>query len=62
MRKEFEAMIMRLGLNVQEAIHGAKDDVVVECRDLVRDVEMKNDKNISIMANDLNNFGVQQEN
>jgi hypothetical protein len=39
-------MLMRLGLNVQDAINNTKEDILIECRDISRDIELKNDKNI----------------
>jgi len=56
-RKDTDAMVKRLGNNIQDALNKIKDDVEVDYRDMVRQIEEKNDRNIKLVVDDVNSFG-----
>lgn len=56
-RKDTDTMVKRLGNNIQDALNKIKDDVEVDYRDMVRQIEEKNDRNIKLVVDDVNSFG-----
>jgi len=56
-KKDYEGMLKRLGVNIQDALLKIKDDQQFEYRDLVQKVENKFNKNILAVTEDVNAFG-----
>ena len=56
-KKDYESMLKRLGVNIQDALLKIKDEVQFEYRDLIQVVEVKQNKNIKAVTEDVNEFG-----
>lgn len=61
-KKDYEGMLKRLGINIQEALMKIRDEMQNEYRDLIAQLEDKMNKNVKIITEDVNEFGSKWDN